>query len=776
MPWSNQGGGPWGSGGSKGPWGSGPQSSGPTPPDLEELLRRSQDKLKSVLPGGNLGGRGFALLALGAIVLWGVSGFFRVEPDELGVVLRFGKYVREVQPGLNYHLPYPIETVLTPKALRVNKIDVGMRIVDDLRRGTTVRDVPEESLMLTGDENIVDVDFSVLWQIKPNGVGEYLFNIQNPEGTVKAVAESAMREVIGRSDIQPILTGARQNIEAARAGTDAEDARSLRRRRPDPAGADAEGRSAARRSSTPSATCRRRAPTSSARRTRRRPTPTAWCPKRAAGRRRSLQDAEAYREQTVAEATGQTSRFLQDLRRIQEGAGRDAPAHVSRNHGARCSAAPTRSSSIPAAAGGGGVVPYLPLNELTRRAAAPAADGRRPMRARYRRRRRRSSSLIVALVLGYASLFTVYQTQQALVVRLGEPVRVVTEPGLNFKMPLIDSVINIDKRILDLENPAQEVIASDQKRLVVDAFARYRIQRSAALLSDASASIAGRQLAARHAAQLGAAPRARRGDVHPRGARRARAADGAHPRAARPRGRSVYGIYGGRRAHPPRRSAGAEQPGGVSAHADRASARGRRIPRPGQPAVRRKSAPGPIATSPCWSPRRPRKAEQIRGEGDGERNRIFAEAFGKDPGLLRLLPLDAGLRGGHAPQRHAHGAEAGFGVLPLFRRSVGQEPRRIRGVALGGSACTRRRRRRRRQSRPRHRQAMDGWRGCRIFWSRSVWCSPSRECCSPPFPALAEARDGACHWRRPTTCLRMVGIASAVIGVRDLVVRWCRGS
>src|SRR4051812_6788608 len=115
MPWSNQGGGPWGSGGQKGPWGSGPQSSGPTPPDLEELLRRSQDKLRSVLPGGNLGSRGFALITLAAIVLWCLSGFFRVEPDELGVVLRLGKFVREVQPGLNYHLPYPIETAMTPK-------------------------------------------------------------------------------------------------------------------------------------------------------------------------------------------------------------------------------------------------------------------------------------------------------------------------------------------------------------------------------------------------------------------------------------------------------------------------------------------------------------------------------------------------------------------------------------------------------------------------------------------------------------------------------------
>src|SRR6185312_6902434 len=76
-------------------------------------------------------------------------------------------------------------------------------------------DVPEESLMLTGDENIVDVDFSVLWQIKTKAVGDYLFNIQNPEGTVKAVAESAMREVIGRSEIQPVLTGARQATETA---------------------------------------------------------------------------------------------------------------------------------------------------------------------------------------------------------------------------------------------------------------------------------------------------------------------------------------------------------------------------------------------------------------------------------------------------------------------------------------------------------------------------------------------------------------------------------
>ena len=116
-------------------------------------------------------------------------------------------------------------------------------------------------------------------------------------------------------------------------------------------------------------------------------------------------------------------------------------------------------------------------------------------------------------------MFTVYQTRQALVVRLGQPVRVVTQPGLHFKVPLIDSVIHIDNRILDLENPAQEVIASDQKRLVVDAFARYRIKDAAEILPVGRIGRA-RQLAAFHPAQLGTAPRARRVDAHTRRARR----------------------------------------------------------------------------------------------------------------------------------------------------------------------------------------------------------------------------------------------------------------
>jgi len=134
-----------------------------------------------------------------------------VLPDEQGVVLRFGKFVSTTQPGLNYHIPYPVETVLTPKVTKVNRIDVGFRAASDSGRSSGIGDVPEESLMLTGDENIVNIDFSVFWVIKD--AGKFLFRIQSPVETVKAAAETAMREVIAKSKLQPILTKGRSTIE-----------------------------------------------------------------------------------------------------------------------------------------------------------------------------------------------------------------------------------------------------------------------------------------------------------------------------------------------------------------------------------------------------------------------------------------------------------------------------------------------------------------------------------------------------------------------------------
>jgi modulator of FtsH protease HflK len=360
MPWNSQGGGPWGSG--KGPWGSGPQS-GPTPPDLEELLRRGQDKLRTVLPGGSLGGRGFALLALAVLALWGFSGFFRVEPDELGVVLRFGKYVRDVQPGLNYHIPYPIESALTPKALRVNKIDVGMRLVEDNRRSSAMRDVPEESLMLTGDENIVDVEFSVFWLVKPGGVSAYLFNIQHPEGTVKAVAESAMREVIGRSQIQPILTGARQTIEGG--------VQDLMQRTLDHYGAGVQITQVQLQKVDPPAQVIdafrdvQAARIDAERAQNEAQTYANRVVPEARGRVAQVtQAAEAYREQTVAEATGQAGRFLKIYDQYK-----NAPEvtrqrmyleTMERLFGGTDKIIVDSSKNT----GGSGVVPYLPLKEL----------------------------------------------------------------------------------------------------------------------------------------------------------------------------------------------------------------------------------------------------------------------------------------------------------------------------------------------------------------------------------------------------------------------------
>ena len=374
MPWSNQGGGPWGSGG-KGPWGSGPQQSGPTPPDLEEFLRRSQDKLRTVLPGGNLGGKGVAAIALAAMVIWGLSGFFRVDPDELGIVLRFGQYVRDAKPGLNYHLPYPIEAALTPKVTRVNRIDIGMRSVDDLRRGSASRDVPEESLMLTGDENIVDVDFSVFWLIKPDGAGDYLFNIQQPEGTVKAVAESAMREVIGRSEIQPILTGARATIETA--------VQELMQKTLDNYGAGIQVTQVQLQKVDPPAQVIdsfrdvQAARSDAERAQNEAQTYANRVVPEARGRAAQItQAAEAYRQQTVAEATGQSSRFLQ----VYEEYKKAPDVTRERMYLETMERLFNGTDKIIMDQGAqNGVVPYLPLNELTRpQASRPATTSPNP--------------------------------------------------------------------------------------------------------------------------------------------------------------------------------------------------------------------------------------------------------------------------------------------------------------------------------------------------------------------------------------------------------------
>ncbi len=223
MPWNNQGGGgggPWsggsggdGSGGS--PWGRRPGGGGggPQPPDIDEVIRRSQDRIKRMIPGG-LGSRKIIVVALLTVILiWAANGFYRVQPNQEGVPLVLGRFVgTTTTPGLHWNWPSPIGNVYTPDVTAENRIEIGLRTTGEAtRRGASVSDMPEESQMITGDENIVDIDFVIFWKI--SNAPDYLFNIRNPDETIKMAAESVMRDIIGQTPIQEALTSRREDIE-----------------------------------------------------------------------------------------------------------------------------------------------------------------------------------------------------------------------------------------------------------------------------------------------------------------------------------------------------------------------------------------------------------------------------------------------------------------------------------------------------------------------------------------------------------------------------------
>lgn len=208
MAWNPKGG-PWGSGGGGGPWGGGPPTQ--PPPNVEEMLRRSQERFKRFMPGGFGGGRIIVLGLVAIVLIWLATGFYRVQPGEQGVELLFGRYVKITTPGLNYWFPAPIGEVLKPNVEVTNQITVGFRGSTDSVRGGSTRDVPQESLMLTQDQNIIDVDYVVQWRIK--NAADYLFNIRDPDGTVKLASESAIREVMGQTRLEDALTSKRQEVD-----------------------------------------------------------------------------------------------------------------------------------------------------------------------------------------------------------------------------------------------------------------------------------------------------------------------------------------------------------------------------------------------------------------------------------------------------------------------------------------------------------------------------------------------------------------------------------
>ncbi|MGA0595919.1 FtsH protease activity modulator HflK [Enterovirga sp. CN4-39] len=377
MPWSNQsgGGGPWGQrGGSGGPWGSGPSGGGGNrPPDLEDIIRRGQDRLKGIIPGGGggqIGGRGIGLIALMALCVWAATGIYTVRPDEVGVNLVFGRFAGLSREGLSYNLPYPIGSYLKPNVTALRTIEVGARSVETARRGPARPGPNDESLMLTGDENIVDIDFTLQWQVDPSKVTDFVFNLQNPDGTVRVVAESAMREVIGRRNIQNILTTDRAAIEAEvmrlaqnilnQYGAGVNVIR-VNLQKVDPPSQVIDAFRDVQAARQDQDRLRNEAETYASR----------VVPEARGEATRIIQGAEAYRERSVAEATGQASRFAQVYDEY-----RKAPDVIRERIFLETMERVLGGADkiIVDQNSGQGVVPYLPLGELNRR-PAPVQGG-----------------------------------------------------------------------------------------------------------------------------------------------------------------------------------------------------------------------------------------------------------------------------------------------------------------------------------------------------------------------------------------------------------------
>ncbi len=387
------GGGPWGTPpgggpqGPQGPWGGG--SRGPSgggggqPPDLDELIAKVQAMFRGAMSGGGGGsllpsllggGRGLAIAGALVAIVWLGSGFYRVQPDEQGVVLRFGALSRTALPGLNYHVPWPVERVVRPAVTRINRVEVGsISASGDIRptRGIAAgaRDVPEESLMLTGDENIIDIDFVVFWRIR--NAGEFLFNTRSPEITVKAVAESEMREVIGRTAIQPALTDARARIEAdVRRGVQqvldsykmGVEVTQVQLQKVDPPDAVIESFRDVQRANTDAERARNEADTYQ----------NDIVPRARGDAARIVAESEGARQVSITESTGQAQRFLSVLRAYE--AAKDVT--MQRLYLETMQSILSTTPSIIVDDRLRGLVPFLPLGDFARPPGfQPAAGG-----------------------------------------------------------------------------------------------------------------------------------------------------------------------------------------------------------------------------------------------------------------------------------------------------------------------------------------------------------------------------------------------------------------
>lgn len=203
MAWNMPGG-----NGEKDPWGQRRRGGGGgPPPDLDQLMRNFQRRLSQLFGGRGGSGFGIGLIIAVVIALWLLSGFYVVQQGERGVVLRFGALHDVTSAGLRWRFPYPVETVEIVDVEQVSVVEIGYRTN---ARGVGRSRVPREALMLTGDENIIDVEFAVQYRVKD--AGNFLFNVREPEVTIAQATESAVREVVGRSTLDFALTEGRHRI------------------------------------------------------------------------------------------------------------------------------------------------------------------------------------------------------------------------------------------------------------------------------------------------------------------------------------------------------------------------------------------------------------------------------------------------------------------------------------------------------------------------------------------------------------------------------------
>jgi modulator of FtsH protease HflK len=338
------------------------------------MLRRGQDRMKKMLPGGFGTGKGIGFIVIIAIALWLASGFYRVQPDEQGVVLRFGEWVKTTQPGLNWRLPAPIETVLTPKVTRINPLDIGFRSTAG-DRGGRGRTVAEEGLMLTGDENIIDIQYTVFWRI--SDAGKFLFNIASPEATVKAAAESAMREVVGTMPAQQALAEGRTQIEV--------NTVRLMQKILEDYGAGVEVTQVQLRGVEPPQQvidAFRDVQRAKADRERARNEAEAYrndiVPRARGEGQRLIEESEAYRQQAIAQAEGEAARFISVYNAF-----RLAPDVTKQRLYLETMEQILRGNNkfiIDQSAGGGtgGVLPYLPLQDMQQRRTTTTTPGQPP--------------------------------------------------------------------------------------------------------------------------------------------------------------------------------------------------------------------------------------------------------------------------------------------------------------------------------------------------------------------------------------------------------------